>query len=46
MFSMVVPGSDFGKSFSTVFMHLFNPMVTVLLEYPNSVIYSCLTFAL
>ena len=44
MFSMEVPGSNYGRSF---FMHLKkNFIATVLLEYLDPVIYSCLTFAL
>ena len=44
--SMEIPGSNTGKFYSTFFMHLFYPMMIVLLEYFDHVIYSCLEFAL
>ena len=43
VFSMKVPGLNAGKFFSTFFMH---PAVTVLLQYFNPAIYSCLIFSL
>ena len=46
MFSMEVPGSNAGKCFLTFSMHLFYPAMTVLLEYFDHTIYSCLVFAL
>ena len=42
VFSMEVPSLNAGKFFSITFL----PAVTVLLEYFNPTIYSCLVFAL
>ena len=41
-FSMEVPGKTQASFFLTFFMHLFYPMVTVLLLYFDPAIYSCL----
>ena len=46
VFSMEVSGSNVGKFFLTFFMYHFYPVVTVLLEYFDPAIYSCLVFAL
>ena len=47
VFSMEVPGLNAGHNFfSTFLMQPFYPAVTILLEYFNPVIYSCLVFAL
>ena len=46
MFSMEVPGLNSGKFFSRHFRVLFYPVVTVLLEYFDPAIYSCLVFVL
>ena len=46
--SVKVPGlnSSTGKFFFNIFHAPFYPVVTVLLEYFDPVIYSCLVFAL
>ena len=38
MLGMEVPGSNSGKFFFDILIHLFNPMVTALLEYANPTI--------
>ena len=38
MLGMEVPGSNSGKFFSDIFVHLFYPAVTALLEYLDLVI--------
>ena len=46
VFSMEVPGSNAGKIFFYIYHAPFLPAVTVLLEYFDPEIYSCLVFAL
>ena len=41
---MAVSGSNAGEFFD-IFMHIFHPVVTVLLEYLDPTIYNCLVFA-
>ena len=40
------PGSNFGKVFLDIFVHLFYPVVTALLEYLNPTILHLLGFLL
>ena len=46
MCNVEVPGSNTGLNAGKLYSCTFFPEVTVLLEYPNPVIYSCLVFAL